>query len=59
VMMRPAGRGAVRSQTVTVASNGRFTTSWRIRGRTLFVARFDGDDDRRGAGSRVLSVTPR
>lgn len=59
VAMRPARGGSSREQTVTAASNGRFTTSWRIRGRTLFVARFAGDDDRRGAGSLVISVTPR
>lgn len=51
-------RGA-RTQVVTAASNGAFTSTWRVRGTVGFVAQWQGDDDRRGAGSRLLRVTPR
>jgi photosystem II stability/assembly factor-like uncharacterized protein len=44
---------------VTVASNGTFTTSWKLSGDSLFVAQWAGDDDRAGDGSKVLRVTPK
>ena len=46
-----------RSSTVKVASNGSFTTSWRLRkGTNTFVAQWPGDFRSKGAGSKVLSV---
>jgi photosystem II stability/assembly factor-like uncharacterized protein len=53
-----AGRGAA-TQVVTAASNGAFTSTWTIRGTGRFVAHWQGDDDRRAVGSRVLTVTAR
>jgi hypothetical protein len=44
-------------QIVTVASNGTFTTSWKLNGDSSFVAQWVGDDDRAGDGSKVLRVT--
>jgi len=46
-------------QVATVASNGTFTTSWKLNGNSLFVAQWAGDDDRAGDGSKVLRVTPK
>jgi photosystem II stability/assembly factor-like uncharacterized protein len=56
VASRPLSGGSWRSQTVRVAANGSFTTQWRIRSATVFVAQWDGDDQRTGAGSAVLTV---
>lgn len=56
VASRPVSGGTWRTQTVRVAANGSFTTQWRIRGATVFVAQWDGDDQRAGVGSRVLTV---
>jgi photosystem II stability/assembly factor-like uncharacterized protein len=47
------------SQSVTVASNGTFTTTWKITTPSVFVAQWAGDDDRAGDGSRVLQVSLR
>lgn len=48
------------SQTVDVASNGTFVSSWRVsRGTTQLVAQWTGDFTSAGAGSRVLDVTVR
>jgi photosystem II stability/assembly factor-like uncharacterized protein len=44
-------------QIVTVASNGTFTTAWSVKKTALFVAKWAGDDDRAGDGSRVLRVS--
>ena len=42
-------------QVVTAGANGgRFTASFRVRGRTTFVARWAGDSGRQGAGSSPL-----
>jgi photosystem II stability/assembly factor-like uncharacterized protein len=41
---------------VQVASNGTFTTVWRVSRLTIFVAQWAGDADHQGAGSRVLQV---
>src|SRR4051812_7187714 len=56
VASRAASGGAWRTQTVRVAANGSFTTQWRIGSSTVFVAQWDGDDQRTGVGSRVLRV---
>jgi photosystem II stability/assembly factor-like uncharacterized protein len=47
-------------QTVQVASNGTFVTTWRVpRGTTTFVAQWTGDFKSAGAGSQPLTVTVR
>jgi photosystem II stability/assembly factor-like uncharacterized protein len=44
---------------VQVASNGTFTTVWRVSRFTIFVAQWAGDADHEGAGSKVLQVSVR
>jgi hypothetical protein len=47
-------------QVVTAGANGgRFTASFRQRGRVQFVARWAGDSGRQGAGSSVLTLRAR
>jgi photosystem II stability/assembly factor-like uncharacterized protein len=41
---------------VQVASNGTFTTVWKLSRFTIFVAQWAGDADHQGAGSKVLQV---
>jgi photosystem II stability/assembly factor-like uncharacterized protein len=41
---------------VQVASNGTFTTVWKLSRFTIFVAQWEGDADHQGAGSRVLQI---
>src|SRR4051812_20126765 len=45
-------------QLVTAGANGgSFTTSWKIRRSSIFVAQWAGDSGRRGAGSTPLTIT--
>lgn len=45
-------------QIVTAGANGgSFTTSWRIKRRSVFVAQWAGDSGRRGAGSVPLLIS--
>ena len=45
------------SQTVKVAANGNFTTSWRLsKGSNLFVAQWLGNFASAGRGSAALNV---
>jgi photosystem II stability/assembly factor-like uncharacterized protein len=45
-------------QVVTAGANsGSFTTSWKIKRTSVFVAQWAGDSGRRGAGSTPLVVT--
>jgi photosystem II stability/assembly factor-like uncharacterized protein len=44
---------------VQVASNGTFTTVWKLSRFTIFVAQWAGDADHEGAGSKVLQVKVR
>ena len=45
-------------QIVTAGANGgSFTTSWRIKGSSVFVAQWAGDSGRRGAGSVPLAIS--
>ena len=44
---------------VQVASNGTFTTVWKLSRFTIFVAQWAGDADHAGAGSKVLQVSVR
>lgn len=39
------------------ANGGRFTTSWKIKGTSVFVAQWAGDSGRAGTGSSVLQIT--
>jgi photosystem II stability/assembly factor-like uncharacterized protein len=58
VSARRAGRPRWTHQTVGVASNGSFVTSWRVpMGTTTFVAQWAGDFKSAGAGSRAMAVT--
>lgn len=55
-----AGSTRWQTQTVEVAANGTFVSSWRIpRGVSRFVAQWTGDFNAAGAGSRTLDVTVR
>jgi len=55
-MLRP-GTTVWTHKTVSVASNGTFTTAWRVpRGTSTFVAQWTGDFASAGAGSRPLTV---
>lgn len=51
---RRRGRWATRH--ARVASNGSFSTTWRISRTAAFVAVWRGDDDRAGDGSPALAV---
>jgi photosystem II stability/assembly factor-like uncharacterized protein len=60
VSARAAGSTSWTEQVVTAGANGgRFTASFRIRGRAKFVARWAGDSGSQGAGSSLLTVTVR
>ena len=57
VSHRAAGSTRWRAQTVKVAANGAYTTSWDVRrGTSRFVAQWAGDFRSAGDGSPVLSV---
>lgn len=57
VSRRAQGRSSWSAQTVKVAANGAFTTSWTVtRGANLFVAQWAGDFDSAGDGSSLLNV---
>lgn len=45
------------SQERTVAANGTFTTSWKIKKGTIFIARWSGDSAHDGDGAPAISVT--
>ena len=52
--MRASGGWA--TKTAEVAADGRFTTAWRVRRNSVFVAQWHGDDDRAGDGTPALRV---
>ena len=56
VSRRQIGSNRWESRVVTVAANGSFTTSWRVRKTSWFVAQYLGDDDHTADGSPVLRV---
>ena len=39
-----------------IASNGSFTTTWKVTKTATFVAQWTGDDDQAGDGSTPLTV---
>lgn len=51
-------KGRWRSRIEIAASNGAFTSSFRIRRPSAAVAQWLGDDERDGAGTRVIRVRP-
>ena len=55
-LRREIGANCWAFQTVTAAANGSFTTRWRVRRTSWFVAQWIGDDDRAGDGSQPLRV---
>jgi photosystem II stability/assembly factor-like uncharacterized protein len=55
VSMRTRRAWAV--QVAVVASNGSFSTRWRVRGTSQFVAQVLGDADHAGAATRLLRMT--
>jgi photosystem II stability/assembly factor-like uncharacterized protein len=53
----PPGRTAWRTQTVKVAANGNYTTSWRLaKGTNTFVAQWSGNFQNSGRGTTPLVV---
>ena len=56
VVVSTLSRGRWTSKTVPVAANGSFSASFRVRGRTVFVAHALGNADFAGAGTRPLTV---
>jgi len=46
------------SETLTAASNGRFTARFKVRKPSFVVAQWSGDDERAGAGSEALELKP-
>lgn len=59
VSMRGAKLKRWRHQVVTVAANGSFTTSWKVKATSYFAAQWAGDDTRAGDGSKLLTVKVR
>ena len=57
VSQRTGGRWT--AQTVTAAANGSFTATFRVSNNSVFVAQWEGDDDRNAAGSKTLTVNAR
>ena len=58
VVARLSG-GRWATQRAIAASNGAFTTRWRLSGRAYFVAQVLGDADHAGAGTAALRVDVR
>jgi photosystem II stability/assembly factor-like uncharacterized protein len=56
VMYRDLGRW--RGRIETAATNGAFTSSFKVKRRTVVVAQWLGDDTRAGAGTAAISVEP-
>ncbi|MGH2980063.1 MAG: WD40/YVTN/BNR-like repeat-containing protein [Solirubrobacterales bacterium] len=56
VARRERGESGWVHQDATVASNGTFTTRWRLRKTAAFVAQWAGDEDSAGDGSPALVV---
>jgi photosystem II stability/assembly factor-like uncharacterized protein len=59
VARRERGESGWAHQEATVASNGTFTTRWRIDKTAAFVAQWAGDEDSAGDGSPALVVRAR
>jgi hypothetical protein len=59
VARRERGERGWVSQTATVASNGTFTTTWKLTKTAAFVAQWAGDEDSAGDGCPPLVVRAR
>jgi photosystem II stability/assembly factor-like uncharacterized protein len=60
VSSRKSGDPNWHTDTFTAASNGRFTAKFTVKKKKIFVvAQWSGDDDRAGAGSKVLVLKRR
>jgi len=59
VSRRVRGESGLSYQQATVASNGTFTTRWRVNRTSAFVAQWAGDEDSAGDGSGALVVRTR
>ena len=59
VRLAVRGGGGWSTKTAVVAADGRFTTTWRVRRNSVFVAQWRGDDDRAGDGTPALRVRVR
>jgi photosystem II stability/assembly factor-like uncharacterized protein len=59
VARRERGESGWVHQDATVASNGTFTTRWRLAKTAAFVAQWAGDEDSAGDGSPALVVRAR
>jgi photosystem II stability/assembly factor-like uncharacterized protein len=56
VARRERGESGWAHQDATVASNGTFTTRWRVTKTAAFVAQWAGDEDNAGDGSAALVI---
>ena len=56
VSRRERGERGWVSRTATVASNGTFTTNWKLVKTAAFVAQWAGDENSTGDGSPPLVV---
>jgi photosystem II stability/assembly factor-like uncharacterized protein len=56
VARRQIGESGWDYEVAKVASNGTFTTTWKVTKTATFVAQWIGDDDQAGDGSRPLTV---
>ncbi|HET7856100.1 MAG TPA: hypothetical protein VFL41_06545 [Gaiellaceae bacterium] len=57
IVVARLARGRWSVQLATAASNGSFSTRWRLDDTSVFVAQVLGDADHAGAGTRPLTVT--
>ena len=56
ISRRERGESGWVSQAPTVASNGTFTTNWKLVKTAAFVAQWAGDENSAGDGSPALLV---
>lgn len=59
ILVSYRGSGGWRSTTEVAASNGNFTSTFRVKKGAVVVAQWIGDDERAGAGSTALKIPPR
>ena len=60
VASRKASDPNWKEDTVTAASNGKFTAKFKVKKKKVFVvAQWSGDDERAGTGSKLLVLKPK
>ena len=60
VSSRKASDPSWDDDTLTAATNGKFTAKFKVKKKKVFVvAQWSGDDERSGAGSKVLTLKPK